>query len=311
MKVRASSSLCVMLAAATALASAGEASQAAGPVPGERVTAVSTPDFSGVWYRWLRPGLGPPPAGPGPVTNRSRVNGVSDYNQLVGDYTNPILTPKAAQVVKKYGDLSLSGVGYPTPSNQCWPSGVPYIFWNYGMQMLQEPDKVTILYLQDHEFRQVRLNEPHPTHVSPSWYGDSVGHYEGNALVIDTVGMKMGPFSMVDMYGTPHSPALHVIERYELLDYQTAKDGVDRDAAVNQKYPPRINPVDFDANYKGNLLRLEIRVEDEGVFTTPWSADVTYGRPLGEWAENVCAENLQKYNTEKNPAVPSAERPDF
>src|SRR4029077_15856348 len=46
----------------------------------------SIPDFSGVWHRWLRPGFGPPPSGPGPVTNRSRVRGVSDYNQLVGDY---------------------------------------------------------------------------------------------------------------------------------------------------------------------------------------------------------------------------------
>jgi hypothetical protein len=56
-------------------------------------SASSFPDFSGVWHRWLRPGLGPPASGPGPVTNRSRVRGVSNYNQLVGDYSNPILTP--------------------------------------------------------------------------------------------------------------------------------------------------------------------------------------------------------------------------
>src|SRR5580700_1845408 len=95
----------------------------------------SVPNFSGVWHRWLRPGFGPPASGPGPVTNRSQINGVSNYNQLVGDYTNPILNHRAAQVVKEHGDLSLGGVGYPTPSNQCWPNGVPYIFWNYGMQM--------------------------------------------------------------------------------------------------------------------------------------------------------------------------------
>ena len=50
--------------------------------------------------------------------------------------------------------------------------------------------------------------------VTPAWYGDSVGHYEGDTLVIDTVGIKVGPFAMVDMYGTPHSAALHVVERY-------------------------------------------------------------------------------------------------
>jgi len=112
-------------------------------------SAASVPDFSGVWHRWLRPGLGPPASGPGPITNRSRIGGVSNYNQLVGDYTNPILGRQAAEIGKEPGALSLSGVTYPTPSNQCWPDGVPYIFWQYGMQMLQEPGKVTILYLQD------------------------------------------------------------------------------------------------------------------------------------------------------------------
>jgi hypothetical protein len=289
----------------------GQALPTAEPAGSGAQSAASIPDFSGVWHRWLRPGFGPPASGPGPVTNRSRVNGVSNYNQLVGDYTNPILNPRAAEVVKEHGDLSLSGIGYPTPGNQCWPGGVPYILWNYGMQMLQQPDKITIIYLQDHEFRQVRMNQPHQAHVTPSWYGDSVGHYEGNTLVIDTVGVRIGPFAMVDMYGTPYSDALHVVERYQLLDYEAAKDGIERDAKVNQRYARGVNPIDFDQNYKGKHLRLQFTVEDKGVFTTPWSAIVTYGRPLGEWAEQVCAENVNKYNTEKDPAVPTANRPDF
>jgi len=146
-----------MVAAAVSTAW-GQAVTPSAPIGGGTQSAASVPDFSGVWHRWLRPGFGPPASGPGPVTNRSRVNGVSNYNQLVGDYTNPILNPKAVEVVKKHGELALSGAGYPTPGNQCWPSGVPYIFWNYGMQMLQEPDRVTFIYLQDHEFRQVRMN---------------------------------------------------------------------------------------------------------------------------------------------------------
>jgi len=273
--------------------------------------ASAIPNFSGVWHHWLRPGFGPPASGPSPVTNRSRVGGVSNYNQLAGDYTNPILNRQAAEVVKQHSDLSLSGAGYPTPSNQCWPDGVPYVFWQYGMQMLQEPDKVTILYLQDHEFRQVRLNQPHPADIIPSWYGDSVGHYEGNTLVIDTVGIKMGPFSMVDMYGTPYSKSLHVVERYQLLDYEAVSAALERDAKTNQRYPAGINPIDFDPSYRGKFLQLQFTVEDSGVFTTPWTAYITYGRPLGEWAENVCAENLHKYNTEKDPAVPTADKPDF
>src|SRR5215472_3116502 len=118
----------ILLAAAATVPACGQAiEQTSSGAP----SAASIPDFSGVWHRWLRPGFGPPASGPGPVTNRSRVRGVSDYNQLVGDYTNPILTPQAAAVVKEHGDLSLKGVGYPTPSNQCWPDGVPYIFWQY------------------------------------------------------------------------------------------------------------------------------------------------------------------------------------
>jgi hypothetical protein len=274
-------------------------------------TVGSGPDLSGLWHRWLRPGLGPPASGPGPVTNRSRLNGVSNYNQLVGDYTNPILNREAAEVVKKHGELSLTGVGYPTPSNQCWPSGVPYVFWNFGMEMLQQPDKITIIYLHDHEVRRVRMNQTHPANVTPSWYGDSIGHYEGDTLVIDTVGVKSGPFSMLDMYGTPYTEALHVVERYRLLDYDAAKPGIDRDAKINQRYPRGLNAIDFDPDYKGKHLQVEITVEDDGVFTTPWSATVTYGRPIGEWAEHVCAENPNKYGTEPETKAPTASTPDF
>jgi hypothetical protein len=72
--------------------------------------------------------------------------------------------------------------------------------------------------------RQARVNEPHPAKSTPSWYGDSVGHYEADSLVIDTVGVKTDrPFAMVDMFGTPFSPTLQVVERYRLVDYQVAR----------------------------------------------------------------------------------------
>ena len=273
--------------------------------------ASAIPDFSGVWHRWFRPGLGPPATGPGPVTNRSRINGVSNYNQLVGDYTNPILTPEAAGIVKQRGDLSLRGAGYPTPSNQCWPSGMPYVFWNFGVQLLQQENRITILYLHDHEVRRVRMNEAHPAVVTPSWYGDSVGRYEGDTLVIDTIGVKAGPFSMLDMYGTPYTSALHVMERYRMIDYDAAKPAIERESKVNTVYPRGLNAIEFDPNYKGKHLQLEITVEDKGVFTTPWSSMIVYGRPIGEWAEHVCAENIHEYYNGGNSAVPTARTPDF
>jgi hypothetical protein len=276
-----------------------------------QAAAPAVPDFSGLWHRWLRPGLGPSASGPGPVTNRSRRNGVSNYNELVGDYENPILKPSAAAIVKQHGEMSLSGAGYPTPSNQCWPSGVPYVFWNFGMQMLQQEDKITIIYLHDHEVRRVRMNAQHPKDLKPSWYGDSVGRYEGDSLVIDTVGVKKGPFAMIDMYGTPYSEKLHIVERYRLLDYEDARPAIERESKINPRYPRGLNAIDFDPEYKGKHLQLEILIEDEDVFTTPWSSVVTYGRPIGAWAEHVCAENTFEYYNGKDAAIPRAEKPGF
>jgi hypothetical protein len=103
--------------------------------------SAAIPDFSGVWAHPYLPGFELPFAGAGPVRNKSRRNGVSNFNQLVGDDANPILQPAAAAIVKQHGAVSLAGGLYPTPSNQCWPGGVPYIFWDFLMEMFQQPDK--------------------------------------------------------------------------------------------------------------------------------------------------------------------------
>jgi hypothetical protein len=306
--------LSVMLAAAAAMPALGQTGvQSVGSAPSPSwasgtQTAASFPDFSGIWAHPYLPGFEPPATGPGPVLNRSRSrNGRANFNQLVGDYTNPILKPEAAEIVKKHGEMSLAGEGYPTPSNQCWPGGVPYIFWDYLLQMFQQPDEITMIYRHNNEVRRVRMNQPHPVEVTPSWYGDSVGHYEGETLVIDTVGIKIGPFAMVDMYGTPHSPALHVVERYRLLDYDDAKDALER----NEKENALGVYSQFDPNYRGKVLQLHFTVEDEGVFTMPWTATITYRRALGSWTDLICAENLREPTARKESAVPTADKPDF
>ncbi|MSP93848.1 MAG: hypothetical protein EXR00_01145 [Alphaproteobacteria bacterium] len=283
------------------------AAVAATPVVSQ--TPAPAPDFSGVWRHPTLPGFEPMASGPTAVTNKTRrPDGASNWNMLVGDYSNPILKPQAAEAVKKQGDLSLAGIMPPTPANQCWPQPVPYIFWTFNMQMMQQKDKITILYSNpDHEFRQVRMNQSHPARMTPSWYGDSVGHYEGDTLVIDTVGIKTGrPYEMVDVYGTPYSEKLHVVERYRLLDYTEAKEGLDRDAKENQ----RIGQGDIDRSYRGKHLQLQFTVEDEGTFTTPWTATITYGRGSNGWDEQVCAENTREY-TGKSADVPTAARADF
>jgi hypothetical protein len=278
-----------------------------GPAAGTAQGAKSAPDFSGIWAHPYLTGFEPPASGPGPVTNRSRRNGVGNFQELVGDYTNPILKPEAAEVVRSYGDISLAGKGYPTPSNQCWPGGVPYVFWDFLMEMFQQPDKITMIYRHGNEVRRVRMNEPHPARVTPSWYGDSVGHYEGDTLVIDTVGIKVGPFAMIDMYGTPHSPALHVVERYRLVDYDDAKDAIERNVKENARAPG----ANFDDSYRGKVLQLHFTVEDEGVFAMPWTATITYRPAVGAWTDLICAENIHEYYAGKDSAVPRADKPDF
>jgi hypothetical protein len=246
------------------------------------------------------------------VTGRLRRDGVSDPYQYVGDYTNPILKPEAAEVVKKHGDIELSGLAHPTPSNHCWPSGVPYIFFQLGIQMLQQPDKITFLYLRNHEFRQVRMNQPHPAQVPPSWNGDSVGYYEGDTLVIDTVGVKADrPLAMLDMYGTPYTRALHVVERYRLMDYEAAKEGLERDAKEYVVIPN--TSMQRDPAYRGKYLQLLFTVEDQGVFTMPWSATITYSRPSGEWVEDVCAEGTKNthYAPREEAVFPTENKTDF
>jgi hypothetical protein len=273
--------------------------------------AAGPPDFSGIWAHFTWPDFELPPAGPGPIENLSRRGSGSNNSQLVGDYNSPILKPQAAAVVKQHGEISYTGVPYPTPSNQCWPGGVPFVLYNIGMQMLQQPDKITILYSNDHEVRRVRLNGSHPGQVKPSWYGDSIGRYEGDTLVIDTVAVKVGPFAMVDMYGTPHTEALHVVERYRLLDYEAAKEAEARAQRNIRRIPGSDPGFAPDPRYRGAGLQLDFTVEDAGAFTMPWSASVSYRRPLGQWPEVVCAENPHGYFPGKHAAIPTADKPDF
>jgi hypothetical protein len=288
------------------------------------------PDFTRVWSHPGFPWFEPPASGPGPVTNKSRwpqqpgdpatgtvalpplppgVEGVSDYDQLVGDYANPILQPWAAQVVKKFGEMSLAGIVYGNPSNQCWPMPMLFIYKQGTVRILQQPDRVLLIYTgPSTDVRQVRLNDRHPEPLTPSWYGDSVGHYEGDTLVIDTVGVKTDrPYAMIDLFGTPYTKSLHVVERYRLREYDDVKDAIERNKKENW-----LLAGDVFSNHRGKFLQLHLTIEDEGVFTTPWTATLTYVPGPGVFSEVVCAENLHQYyydNSDTN--APRAEKPDF
>jgi hypothetical protein len=270
------------------------------------------PDFSG---RWQRNAMDPelPPSGPGPLVNLRRPmddhtpNGGGDPLPLVGDYNNPILKPNAAAVVRKAGELSAGGRINPDPSNQCQAYTPPYAFTiQLGVQFVWHGDELLMMYPQDDQVRHIRMNGAHPKNLVPQPMGDSVAHWDGDTLVIDTVGVRLTPVSTVDRYGTPHSPAMHLVERWRLIDVKDAKAALA--FHVRRAGPAGAFPADPKSD-KG--LRLTYTVEDPEMFTTPWSANITYLRSLADWAEQVCAENIVEYWPGMNIAVPKAAKPEF
>ena len=239
----------------TLLKAATLAAVAAAPAPAQSAPGgAALPDFSGIWaHPWL-PGFEALPSGPTALVNLARTaKGVSIQTQLVGDYNNPILKPGTAETVRKLGEQSKSHFGFHNPRNQCWPNGIPFVLSSNGLQIFDRGDHLTMIYRVDHQVRTVRMNASHPANVTPSWYGDSVGHYDGDVLVIDTIGIKPGPFAMIDWFGTPQSPALHVAERYRLIDHDQANEGVQR-AFKDNVLPQFNNPPVVDFNSRGKWL---------------------------------------------------------
>jgi len=318
----------LFVAVVTAVAMPAGAQTPATTGAGEKAGAASIPDFSAVWTHPAFPWYEPPVSGPGPVLNLSRWAeqrpsgpggsaalppskvGISNYDQLVGDYNNPILQPWAAEVVKRNGEISLSGKTYPNPSNQCQPFPTPFIYKQSTVQIMQQPQKITMIYSGNNEVRRIRLDDKHPTPLKPSWYGDSVGHYEGDTLVVDTVGVKTDrKYPMIDLFGTPYTEKLHVVERYRLRPYEEVKDALDRNNKENWLFQG-----DGWMRSRGKYLQLHLTIEDAGVFTTPWTATITYAPGGDRVAEGVCAENRGEYYhgvNSKESDVPRADNPDF
>jgi hypothetical protein len=98
------------------------------------------------------------------------------------------------------------------------PGGVPgfHLFGFQPLYFVQTPREVVLVYSSDEQVRHVYLDVPHSANPKPSWYGDLVGHYEGDTLVVDTIGMNDKTF--IDAYRTPHTEKLHVVERFRMVD---------------------------------------------------------------------------------------------
>ena len=248
----------------------------------------SPPDFSSGNAGWLTfnvdfsivPGGTSPmhndPAHPR-ISNQQAAATGKQPTYFIADLSSAILKPWVAERMKKDNAEVLAGKIAFTPHSACWPAGVPG-FHLYGFQPLyfvQTPSQVVMIYSNDQQVRRVYLNVPHSANPKPTWYGESVGHYDGDMLVVDTVGLNDKTF--IDNFRTPHTDKLHVVERFRLVD-------------------------------GGKAMQVDITFEDPDAFNAPWSVTQRYDRIQGPMAEEICAENNQHLF---DYHIPVANSPDF
>lgn len=282
------SSVCRVALASFALAAG------ASPAPAFEHSPAAIPDFSqGNTAGWVSAGADwlPPASGPGPVafdpahpfvSNQDAIRTGRSVTPRIADPSSPLLLPWARDAVKRADERVLAGkVGFEAMST-CWPGGVPGImlFTAEPSYFVQTPKEITILYQRGPNQRHIYMNVPHSKNPQPSWYGESVGHYEGNALVIDTIGLSDKTF--VDNLRTPHTSQMHVVERYTI-------------------------------SADGKTMNGTAYVEDTGTFTSAWSATQRWRRVQQPIQESVCAENNNNYNyfgLNIDP-IPEAAKPDF
>ena len=268
-------------------------------VPAQAANA-PVPDFAPdpvtSWYPDRRDGDNflPPESGPGPVMSHPdypyRPNGEDDDaagnpTYRIADLSSPILKPWVIEQMKRSNDEVLAGEIPFTARQRCYPPGVPA--WNVFRRIappmvffVQTPEKVLMIWRGDNQTRHIYLNVPHSANPKPSWHGESVGHYEGDTLVVDTIALLDHPLSFVDNYRTPHTDQLHVIERFRMTE--------------------------------DNTIDVNIYVEDPGAFTTPWNARQLFSRSeIGPIEEAVCADGNPDYFNLYSVPIPQSDTPDF
>jgi hypothetical protein len=155
----------------------------------------------------------------------------------------------------------------------CDPLGVPRVLLaNHPFKIVPAAGEILILYERSHDFREIYMDgRQHPKDLDPSWWGNSIGHWDGDALVIDTVGLN--DRTWLDYQGLPHSDALHVVERYRRTDHDS--------------------------------LQLELTIDDPKAYTKPWTVTRNYRLKPWDIGEDVCVQANEK-NFEQGIVKPAS-----
>lgn len=257
MRIRSTTS--VSLAAALALAAAClTGAQAQTPAPRIVNTSKDPKDISGVWF----------------ITQEIRMNAdlqirtrENSKNPSIGQVMwpqNPHREPPFSAWGRarwdKHYKAMVNSAPIADPATSCIPHGVPrIIIAPYPVQIIQSPGLITMLYEVNHNVRLVHMNRPLPKNPKITMMGSSVGHWDGDTLVIETVGLDDS--AILDEAGTPHSTKLKVTERLRKID-------------------------------QGSLLEASLTFDDPVAYTAPWtSREVMAWRPDIQLTEYVCEEN--------------------
>jgi hypothetical protein len=252
-----------VLAAVAAFLSVMPAQTAGQANPTASSPAASVPDLSGVWQLHA------------PSGDRYQL-----YN-LTKD--EPPMTPWAEERFKaakpSFGPRAVEDSNdpvNPTTVNAmgCFPPGVPRIYLHpFPVEIIQIPGRVIMLFEFDHFIRQIYTDgRGHNTALGPTWMGDAIGKWDGDTLVVDTVGFN--DKTWLDRGGHPHSTQLHLVERFRRADHDTLED--------------------------------DVTIEDPIAYTKPWDAHLTFRlHPKWNIMEQVCEDNVNFNQFIKNEKKPS------
>ncbi len=230
--------------------------------------------------------LPPADGGPGPVMSPKDRPYVPNGNgrqptYRIADTSNPILKPWAKAQMEKANDAVRAGkVPYIT-RERCWPAGVPGFTVYTRVQpihFMQTKKEITIVNELNTQIRRVYMDVPHTKNPGHSWYGESVGHYEGDELVVDTIGLNDKTF--VDNYRTPHTDQIHVVERWKLIE-------------------------------GGTILQATVTVDDPGAFNMPWTGVQRWKRIARPLEEYLCEPSNDGYFSYDVVPLPKADKADF
>jgi hypothetical protein len=199
--------------------------------------AASAPDLSGVWL------------GDGAGNNRA------------------LLLQPAMPLMQPWVKAKFDSKGVTTEPDSfleaCDPLSAPRaLLTNTPEKIVQAPGEVVLLYERNHDFREVYTDgRQHPKDLDPSWWGHSIGRWDGNALVVDTVGFN--DKTWLDWSGLVHTEALHLVERYQRIDHDN--------------------------------MRLDMTIDDPKAYTQPFTAKRMFKLKPWDIGEDICTHGDEQH----------------